>query len=442
MKRTGTIVRHLSILVLLAALLVALTTCSDVVPTGLAMVGVETLGRDVAARGSTELPPLPLVTAVSVADGFTSPDEVFFGYYVHPEYPMVTRAFLKFDLTDIENIDPSTLSAEYRMQIVEGHGSDTADIAVLRLTQAIPFRPELVPFDLSWHPIPYAILEMTVPSPFQGFTASWDVTSLVQSWLQQADSNHGFALVSTDESAAMWVKGLLTSAELIVTIGNSGPSENQPPVANAGPDRTVEQQTPDGALVVLDGSGSTDLEDDTPVSYEWTLPGGGTVSGVGPTVLIPPGTHEVALRVTDSQGSTGEDSVEVTVQDTTPPAIAPRDPITLWPPNNKMVDIDVASLVSVSDACDPAPALTVAEIAVSPAESGKGQKNAESDFKIDNEAGIVRLRAERDGSGSDRVYTITFLATDASENSAEIDVDVTVPHDQGKGVAKAKGRDR
>ena len=46
------------------------------------------------------------------------------------------------------------------------------------------------------------------------------------------------------------------------------------------------------------------------------------------------------------------------------------------------------------------------------------------------------LRAERAGGGTGRVYTICVKCEDASGNIAEATVDVTVPHDQGKGKGK------
>jgi len=45
----------------------------------------------------------------------------------------------------------------------------------------------------------------------------------------------------------------------------------------------------------------------------------------------------------------------------------------------------------------------------------------------------ILLRAERDGKGSGRVYTITYTATDFSGNTARTSATVTVPRDMGKG---------
>tara|TARA_B100000686_G_scaffold313471_1_gene358840 strand:- start:356 stop:568 length:213 start_codon:yes stop_codon:yes gene_type:complete len=43
----------------------------------------------------------------------------------------------------------------------------------------------------------------------------------------------------------------------------------------------------------------------------------------------------------------------------------------------------------------------------------------------------------RDGNGDGRTYTITFVASDGTD-STEGSVQVTVPHDQGKGNGKGK----
>jgi hypothetical protein len=127
---------------------------------------------------------------------------------------------------------------------------------------------------------------------------------------------------------------------------------NQPPVANAGPDQTVECTSHAGASVTLDGSGSSD-PDNNPLTYTWTWTGG-TASGATPTVTLPLGSHEITLSVDDGRGGTATDVVVVNAVDTTPPVInlnrvgeeTLECPATYTDP------------VTVSDACDPAPTLT------------------------------------------------------------------------------------
>jgi hypothetical protein len=94
---------------------------------------------------------------------------------------------------------------------------------------------------------------------------------------------------------------------------------NEPPVAEAGPDQTVECAGPSCASVTLDGSGSSDPQGDD-LTYTWTWTGG-TASGVQPVVSLPLGATEITLTVNDGKGGTASDTVTITVQDTIPPAI-------------------------------------------------------------------------------------------------------------------------
>ena len=50
-------------------------------------------------------------------------------------------------------------------------------------------------------------------------------------------------------------------------------------------------------------------------------------------------------------------------------------------------------------------------------------------FQVDTN-GNISLRAERSGTGTGRIYTLTYSATDCSGNSSTAEVTVTVPHNQ------------
>jgi len=105
-----------------------------------------------------------------------------------------------------------------------------------------------------------------------------------------------------------------------------GETFNQPPVADAGPDQTVERTSTAGAQVTLDGSGSYDCDNGPqPLSYSWTWAGGGSASGVNPTVVMPMGTTTVTLEVSDGE-LTDTDTVAITLQDTTPPVVTVEFP--------------------------------------------------------------------------------------------------------------------
>jgi len=63
--------------------------------------------------------------------------------------------------------------------------------------------------------------------------------------------------------------------------------------------------------------------------------------------------------------------------------------------------------------------------------NGTGDGDQEPDWEITGPL-TVNLRAERAGTGSGRVYTLTVQCSDDSGNSSTGSVAVTVPHDQGK----------
>jgi|GEM_PF-1916417 len=92
-------------------------------------------------------------------------------------------------------------------------------------------------------------------------------------------------------------------------------THNSPPVADAGPDQTVEQTYARGAVVQMDGSGSYDPDED-PLTYEWYHEEG-ISRGWSPTLTMPPGVTTVELHVFDGR-EYDHDTVEITVIPTDP----------------------------------------------------------------------------------------------------------------------------
>jgi len=102
------------------------------------------------------------------------------------------------------------------------------------------------------------------------------------------------------------------------TFAIQGTGRNNAPIADAGGDQIVTA----GRTVTLDGSGSSDPDGHTPLTYGWTQTGGPIVtlssaSVVSPTFLAPNSavTLTFSLTVTDSLGlaSASPDEVTVTV---------------------------------------------------------------------------------------------------------------------------------
>lgn len=206
---------------------------------------------------------------------------------------------------------------------------------------------------------------------------------------------------------------------------------NTPPIANAGADQTVECTGPGGASVTLNGSASFDPDGD-PLTYTWTDELNNVIAtGPAPTVSCSLGVHTFTLTVADGRGGTDSDTVVITVQDTTPPTIGAVNPSpnTLWPPNHRMRPVTVS--VSVTDMCDPVLSCQIISVASNEPVNGLGDGDTSPDWIITGPL-TVNLRAERSGTGTGRVYTITVQCTDDSGNSSTATGTVRVPHDRGQ----------
>jgi hypothetical protein len=220
------------------------------------------------------------------------------------------------------------------------------------------------------------------------------------------------------------------TSELSPAFAVDAPRPNQPPAADAGPDQTVAAGEDCRAEVVLDGSASSDPDGD-PLSFLWEG-SFGTAEGATPTVELPLGSHTISLTVEDGRGGSGDDEVEITVVDATPPELLSlaASPALLWPPDHRMIAVEVTA--EAADACDTAPECRITAVGSSEPTDGTGDGDTAPDWVLTGD-GELELRAERSGGGVGRLYTLAVTCTDAAGNAAAGTVEVVVPHDRGKG---------
>jgi hypothetical protein len=211
---------------------------------------------------------------------------------------------------------------------------------------------------------------------------------------------------------------------------------NQPPTAVAGEDQSVECTSVTGADFTLDGDDSTDADGNLRL-VSWRVG-----SRVGPEVgselevtesLGVGESDSYVLRLMDAFAQTDEDATSVEVVDSTDPVIASlvATPDTLWPPNHMFRPIELT--VEVSDLCDANPACVVAEVVSNEDPLGRGSGHTAPDWVI-GEGLDLSLRAERQGFGEGRTYTVTVECSDFSGNTGTATVQVRARQSQACGL--------
>lgn len=235
--------------------------------------------------------------------------------------------------------------------------------------------------------------------------------------------------------------------------------ENSPPIAAPAGGATVQI----GENISLNGD-VADHDGDT-LSYKWMegdiILAEGVISTCygGKPVPLPEqvligglslGSHTLTLQVRDGI-NTASATIVVNVIDTIAPTLAPAASTNiLWPPNGGMTEVTINT-----NARDNSGGPVMLSVRMSSNEAPQKNKdgNIIPDYvivSIDQSSGIIvlQLRAARSGKGKDRIYSITITATDALENSADVEVLIKALHDRGlhegrspvsRGLGKNKG---
>jgi len=145
----------------------------------------------------------------------------------------------------------------------------------------------------------------------------------------------------------------------------------------------------------------------------------GLISGTLPNTL---GNYLIGLSATNA-GGTGKGTLALKIIDPTPPSITSLTPsiASIWPPNKKMV-----ALTLTPGGTNLGSNVVFKIISVS-----TNEPDGSVQWEITGPLS-VNLLADRLGTGTGRVYTITVQATDQAGSTSTMSTTVTVPHDQGK----------
>ena len=284
---------------------------------------------------------------------------------------------------------------------------------------------------------------------FAATSPSWSPDGTMIAFAGAPDSDFDIFTIAPDGSGQTFVAGgsgdqTSPSWQTIVA------GDNRPPTASAGAGATIECTSPAGATAHLDGTASSDPDSTADVNdivlYEWFENFGhkgetflGTGSKLDSTLSL--GTHEITLQVTDSVGQTATATITIVVEDTTPPVITVKvTPSVIWPPNHKMVTVHAT--VHATDVCSPEVTVKLVSVTSNEPDNSTGDGNTSNDIQnasIGTADFSFLVRAERKGNGTGRIYTATYSATDASDNTATASADIKVPHDQGNGNGNGNG---
>ncbi len=152
------------------------------------------------------------------------------------------------------------------------------------------------------------------PITYAWFDGTTQIATGQMATAQLAPGQHAIRLFVTDNKGASGSTAVQNITVQAVTQGNRAPTARIKNLLS-----TVLAANGTDALVVLDGSDSTDPDND-PLTYKWFNGATEIATGVQATVTLPLGTHQIKLVVTDNAAfpASGEVVQEVVVSATAP----------------------------------------------------------------------------------------------------------------------------
>lgn len=177
----------------------------------------------------------------------------------------------------------------------------------------------------------------------------------------------------------------------------------------------------------------------------------GALSAALALTIANDGVHHIACTAIDVAGNSSSTTLTIRVDSTPPVCTAVATPNRVWPPNHVLVPVSVRLLTSDGgsglqsftgvrpssneDAADIAFNVLGLNVPTSPG-SSNGQQYLPTGADATGPASYTgvttgRVRVERDGNGTGRIYTLTYTATDMAGNVGICAATVVVAHDRG-----------
>ncbi|MFN7916317.1 MAG: choice-of-anchor tandem repeat GloVer-containing protein [Vicinamibacterales bacterium] len=155
---------------------------------------------------------------------------------------------------------------------------------------------------------------ISTPTPVSGY---WKLNANVWSRFGGGVSTTGGLTLTLTDGGPGDADGVANG--VIVDPGALGVVVSAPPTASAGPDVVAEATGPVGAVVTLAGAGTDPAG--SLLSFAWSGPCG-SASTASASFTCPAGTSTMTLTVSNAEGLTSIDDVQVLVRDTIPPVVA------------------------------------------------------------------------------------------------------------------------
>ncbi len=172
------------------------------------------------------------------------------------------------------------------------------------------------------------------------------------------------------------------------------------------------------------------------------LTGAIAVSGSVNTQQV--GTYALQYSVADGAGMAATQTRTVNVTDTHAPQINLLPVAPIWPPNHTLRGFQLSDCASLTDTCDLGGVINavgrITSISSDEPEdaNGNGDGRTTDDIVITGSSSF-EIRAEREGRGNGRVYSVNFTVTDAAGNARGGSCQFRVPHSDNGTIAVDDG---